>query len=741
MLWACCARHLNDTFVLAGRSMRTTLRGSRRRNSSSSSSSTSLLLRIDPAVQRALRAGRPVVALESTIVAHGMPYPENWHLSQRVAAILRGKGVEPATIGTCKYMKVHGSNRTSRANPRRTYCFAFTNSRGFILLCVHRINIAVKDGVCRVGLTVEEMEDLARSGAEGRAQKCSTRELCLVVAQHRRAPAAADATGQASQWGATTVASTMRLAHIAGISTFVTGGIGGVHRDGHMSMDVSADLLELSRTPVVVVSAGIKSILDIRRTLEVLETNSVPIIAYQTDEIPAFFSPHSGVAAPARMDDVDTIAEAYWAANELGLSHGMMVAVPNHDPAGSTIEDAIQSALQNAAEQNVTGQAVTPFVLKAVAAKTSGESLKSNMELVEHNAEVGADIAIAIAQQKSRKIHPHHAHTAIHAPIVVMGGVLLDIVAKPTKGEKLRLGTSNPALCTESDGGVARNIAEVLSRLGSLPLLYSAVGKDDRGLALLDRLSTDFGITSVHETIGVVEGANTATYLAILNEHGDLHTACADTDVLDCIQVPPLHVLEQADILVLDANPPTEILHQTAMIAMRAGTKIFLEPTSAAKAVKVGSDRSLMSYLTYASPNLDELSAMADGWSSTTDDHDVLYYDEDLSIVRPLAEKVIEKMNPAEAHLIVTCGVKGVLLASRILGSREITFQRFPAPKGVTVQNATGAGDSLSGAFVYALLRGKSVPEAVKIGMDAAMISLQCSHRTISPNLSSFTFS
>lgn len=199
------------------------------------------------------------------------------------------------------------------------------------------------------------------------------------------------------QWGATTVASTMRLAHLAGINTFVTGGIGGVHRNGELSMDVSADLTELGQTPVVTISAGIKSILDIARTLEVLETNSVPAMGWRTNEFPAFFSPHSGVACPVRVDDAETVARSYWASRALRLPQGMLVAVPNHDPAGASVEKAIHSALKEAEEKQISGQAVTPYILKAVAAKTGGDSLRSNMALVRQNAEVGAEIAIAIA--------------------------------------------------------------------------------------------------------------------------------------------------------------------------------------------------------------------------------------------------------------------------------------------------------------------------------------------------------
>ena len=312
---------------------------------------------IQDRVKSALADGRPVCALESTIVAHGMPFPENLELAQEVEQILQDKGVVPATI-------------------------------------------AVRDGVCRVGISDEELHDLAKAGMEGRAQKCSTRDLPMIMAN------AASRKSEKSMWGATTVASTMKLAHLAGISTFVTGGIGGVHRNGENSLDISSDLTELGRTPVVVVSAGIKSILDIQRTIEVLETNCVPTYGWQTNEFPAFFSPTSGIPSPARADTSKEIADAYWFARHLQLPQGMLIGVANNDPAGSNVEAAIQSALKEAEKLNIRGRDVTPYILKYVAEKTAGDSLKSNMALVRRNAEVGAEIAIAIANAQSRTANP-----------------------------------------------------------------------------------------------------------------------------------------------------------------------------------------------------------------------------------------------------------------------------------------------------------------------------------------------
>lgn len=527
----------------------------------------------------------------------------------------------------------------------------------------------------------------------------------------------------------------MALAHKAGINTFVTGGIGGVHRNGHVTLDISADLTELSRTPVVVVSAGIKSILDIGRTLEVLETLGVPAVSYGTDEFPAFFSPHSGVASPARMDDADSIARAYWAARDLGLSHGMMVAVPNDDSAGENVERAIHQALADAEAKGIHGQALTPFVLKEVATLTGGDSLKSNMALVRNNARVGADIAIAIAHQKNdtevaAKITSHSEHDG---RVVVLGGAVVDILARPKEGEDLILATSNPGVCTESEGGVGRNIAETLGRLGSRPVMYSAVGNDSRGRAIKTQLQDDCNVVDGIET---VENANTASYLAVMDGSGDLHTAIADMEVLSQIYSPPFEALRDAEILVMDANPPVSVLKEAALAAFDSNAKVMLDPTSVAKARGVASDKELLSCLSYAFPNVDELVAMVEVLIGSVDDIQSLTLLVDkLKTIRRLSPILLNEMHSNEAHVIITMGQDGVFLASKT-NNGKIAFHHVPSRENVQVLNATGAGDSLCGAFAHGILEGKSVAESIAFGIEASILSLQCSYRAISPNLS-----
>ena len=296
-------------------------------------------LDISPDVRAALASKRPVVALESTIITHGMPYPENSTMAARVEAIIREEGATPATI-------------------------------------------AVIDGRVKVGLSDAERETLAQ--ARG-AMKLSRADIAYAVAQKRT--------------GGTTVAATMIAAHLAGIKVFATGGIGGVHKGAELSFDISADLDELARTPVIVVSAGAKAILDIEKTLEVLETRGVPVVAFGTDVMPAFWSRSSSYPAPLRLDSAAEIALFFTARAELGIGGGMLVANPvpaEAEIAADVMAVHIAAAQAEAAKNGVSGKAVTPTLLARILELTGGESLKTNLALVEHTARLAARIAAAL---------------------------------------------------------------------------------------------------------------------------------------------------------------------------------------------------------------------------------------------------------------------------------------------------------------------------------------------------------
>jgi pseudouridine-5'-phosphate glycosidase len=297
-------------------------------------------------VRTALAEGTPVLALESTIISHGMPYPANVAMAREVEAIVRSHGVVPATI-------------------------------------------AVLDGVPRIGLDDDGLE-LLGSG-QGSIRKVSIRDLPYVVARREH--------------GATTVAATMRLASLAGIRVFTTGGLGGVHRGAATTFDISADLTELSLTAVTVVSAGVKSILDIGLTLEALETLGVPVLGYRTDDFPAFYTRTSGYAVPLRVESAAEIAALMRAKDELGITGGISVAnpIPEADEIGHERIDAIiDQALGDLGRLGITGKDTTPYLLGRIVEITGGDSLVANIALVKNNAVLGAEIATEFAALSGR---------------------------------------------------------------------------------------------------------------------------------------------------------------------------------------------------------------------------------------------------------------------------------------------------------------------------------------------------
>ena len=295
-------------------------------------------LDVNPEVAAALAEGRPVVALESTIISHGMPYPQNVQTALNVERIIRENGAVPATI-------------------------------------------AVIGGRLKAGLSAEEIEYFGKKGQA--IAKASRRDLAVLCAR--------------GEDGATTVTTTMIIAHMAGIKIFATGGIGGVHRGAETTMDISADLEELGQTPVMVVCAGAKSILDLGLTLEYLETKGVPVIGFGTEELPAFYTRKSGFRVDYRIDTVQELAAAFKTQNELGFRGGMLVTNPIPEEYAmplDTINAAIEQALRECEEKGIHGKETTPFLLARVAELTGGNSLASNIQLVYNNAKIAAQTAV-----------------------------------------------------------------------------------------------------------------------------------------------------------------------------------------------------------------------------------------------------------------------------------------------------------------------------------------------------------
>ena len=306
-------------------------------------------LDIHPEVAAALAAGKPVVALESTIISHGMPYPQNVQTALAVENIIRENGAVPATI-------------------------------------------AIIGGRLKAGLSAEEIEYFGKKGQA--IHKASRRDLAVLCAK--------------GEDGATTVATTMIIAHMAGIKIFATGGIGGVHRGAETTMDISADLEELAQTPVMVVCAGAKSILDLGLTLEYLETKGVPVIGYGTDELPAFYTRQSGFGVDYRLDTPEELAAAWKASHEMGLPGGMLVTNPIPEEFAmpkAVIDKAIDQAIDECNAHGIHGKATTPFLLARVAELTGGNSLASNIRLVFNNAKVAAQTAVCYAAKNEKQVY------------------------------------------------------------------------------------------------------------------------------------------------------------------------------------------------------------------------------------------------------------------------------------------------------------------------------------------------
>ena len=296
---------------------------------------------IHPDVENAIRDNRPIVALESTIISHGMPWPRNVETALSVEAAVIKNGAVPATI-------------------------------------------AIKEGKCHIGLSTDEIEYF---GQTKNVWKVSLRDMPYVLSN--KLP------------GATTVAATMRIAAMAGIKIFATGGIGGVHRGAESTLDISADLTEMSQTNVAVISAGVKSILNIGLTLEYLETMGIPVVTFGQDEFPSFYSSKSGFKSPLRIDNPEDIASMLKIKWAIGLNGSVLIANPLHESQEvdqDTIESHIQNALNEANKLNIKGKEVTPFLLKYIAGNSNGESLEANIALIHNNASLAAKIAVAMTK-------------------------------------------------------------------------------------------------------------------------------------------------------------------------------------------------------------------------------------------------------------------------------------------------------------------------------------------------------
>ncbi|KAI1315821.1 hypothetical protein EDD11_000316 [Mortierella claussenii] len=636
--------------------------------------STLTTLRFSDEVKSALESKKPLVALESTIISHGMPYPQNYETAIEVEKVVRDNGAVPATI-------------------------------------------AIIDGQIQIGLSPDQIRHLAKLGRS--AVKASRRDLAVVMAK--------------KQTGATTVSSTMLLAHRAGISVFATGGIGGVHRGYENTMDASADLTELGRTPVAVVCAGVKSILDIGRTLEFLETQGVTVATYgSTPDFPAFFTRTSGFKSMLNIETPTEAAELIAANHSIDLQSGIVVAVPIPEADAmddALVGDAINMAVKEADEQKIYGKESTPFLLKRVNELTGGNSLKST--LVKQNASVAAKIAKSLAglgvqsgsqtRSYSTSARRMKQHEASQGRIMVIGGTVVDITATAhdATSDSL-LNSSFPGTTRISLGGVGRNVAEGVSKLNAGSCVFvSAVGGREENLkdALLegtDNASDDlFGPWLIDEVdrrglsdleIHMVPGARTATYTAIHDSTGNLFSAIADMDVFELL---PPSMVESAIIkhkprtICFDGNISTDCMRTILETSRQHNIQTFFEPTSVAKCARPLDssmlDVLLSGALRFASPNEYELQKMATHARKLITDH------KDKSNVRlkclrdrPIQEGLLDPED-VEVNKDDNMAYRGLLLDAFSVSQFIPTLFIKLGPKGVVVVQRTCSGSLKDG--------------------------------------------
>ncbi|KAH8699408.1 Indigoidine synthase A like protein-domain-containing protein [Phaeosphaeriaceae sp. PMI808] len=554
--------------------------------------------RISDEVREALNSKKPVVALETTIYTHGFPYPENVALASLLESVVRTNGGVPATIG-------------------------------------------ILDGVARVGLDPEELIRLASSAGKSTTLKLSRRDLSYVGGLRL--------TDKLFN-GGTTISGTMLLAHLAGIKIFGTGGLGGVHRGAEFSMDISADLTELGRTPVTVVSSGCKSFLDIPRTIEYLETEGVGVGTFadgRTGDVdfPAFWSRDSGVKSPATIADEVEAAAIIHAQHSLQIQSGLLFANPVPIEFAIPKEEmdiVIAEALRQADASKIKGKDNTPFVLAKIKELTKGKSIPANRALIESNVKRASIIAreLAILEAKQDEAQGRslsHPTPSISIPTPVLKAQMSDLslsssgpssTANPLTlpiNDKLETGkvvvagalavdfscdyapsskavnqiqplphTSNPAVINQSLGGVAHNVAKAVHLLGGSVCLISAVGDDFSGRAAISQLR-DEGMSVVG--VKVIPGpARTAQYVATNDTKKDLAFAMADMSILESL---PQHAVSdfatslfngssgRPSIFVADANWSSAALHTWFQTARHASTRTMFEPVSTAKAIRI----------------------------------------------------------------------------------------------------------------------------------------------------------
>uniref|UniRef100_A0A8R1UNM7 PfkB domain-containing protein n=1 Tax=Pristionchus pacificus TaxID=54126 RepID=A0A8R1UNM7_PRIPA len=611
--------------------------------------------------------------------------------------------------------------------------------------------IALIDGKIRVGLTSSELESISQ---DKKAVKVSRRDVAYALSK--------------GLTGGTTVASTMWAAHHAGIRVFSTGGIGGVHRGAEETFDISADLTELSQTPVTVVCAGIKSILDVGKTLEVLETQGVNTLVYGPENVfPGFFSPRTPFAGQTNSESIEELAQIIALSASLGLPAGTILAVPlpAHLAAeGKVVEDAIQLALEKANNKKIRGQAITPFLLSHVAKTTKGISMRTNVALLENNARVAAQLANILAKKEvpssSNRVHATEKQQQKNAPdkgtkqpkVTVVGASILDFEAITTENLK-HDGGSYAGRVVQRCGGVGRNHSEAVGRLittaaaatGTLSgrdaagaaktaagsgaaadvVLLSAVGADTHGVFLLQQTGKYVDVSRILRS----SSTPTAIYMS-MNHHGNvLYGISCVEQIIKEISPEYISVNEEAiataDYVISDGNIRVETLSKVLEIAKFHGKKVWFEPTDIAKATKF-LDSSSPSSVTAVSPNAREFLSILKRLGVDADPSSIASPSSLLTLLHSLPPSL-----PHLDLLLVTMAEHGSLLVSREQVAEKFkvsecalgTVHIIPPPR-TQIVSVSGAGDTMNSALLSSLLHSRSLEQSIDFSLQAVSHTL-----------------
>ncbi|TFK77147.1 indigoidine synthase A-like protein [Pluteus cervinus] len=732
---------------------------------------------VHPEVQDALASNKPVVALETTLVTHGFPYPTNLELGIALEKIVRDNGSVPATIG-------------------------------------------IIGGRVKVGLERSQLERLADRQLNPHIVKVSRRDIAPALAQGLD--------------GGTTCSATLIFSAMAGIKVFATGGLGGVHRGGENSMDVSADLHELTRCPVGLVSSGVKSILDIGRTLEYLETLGVPVISYSDSrEFPAFFAPRSGYQVPWNFNDPRSAARMLYTQWQLGFDNGALIGVPipsEYEASGAQIQAYVEQAIAESEANGVSrqGKEATPWLLNRIAELSKGISMESNIALLKNTALVGSQIAVEyqkltnhgkmpsdtapsiITTSSSVPLSEDIAPAGLSYPpvkLLVAGCAAVDLTAVSTEpAESYGKHSTTPGQVSFSLGGVARNIAEASHRVATSKawnfstLLVAPIGNDAFGRTLRDGMER-LGMRAD----GLVQTEKrTAVCNMLLDYKGDLIGGIADMNIAkDFRGEEILHHIQQHNpqIVALDGNLSSAALQTVAEHCTRNKISTFFEPTSVAKATSIlpAIEKALSHSgqesvpITFATPNQLELAQLyrvasseevgltsCDAWWTAIDGFALndAFRMELRNIARQTTPKSTTNLEflvdhgtiqmainllPFFQHLIVKCGAQGVLVVMRSRSPKwfqrktnirnhlvvnhgtngeSVIVQHFNAQLLDNIVNVTGAGDSLVGALLAQLANDHAIcgspeglAEFIELAQQAAALTLQ-SPLAVSPALS-----